>query len=372
MIANYKNERGFEYFVTVEADRNLPFVESVDSLMEKYLATLKNNEIPEDSAIFIRFHLSDAVTQGGQLEEKLKKRFPGTLVSYVQQPPASGSKIAAEVYLAGCRQGCFDKHANGNTLVVTHGNYKSLWETMAPSGGTSPYDQTLSIFEAMSDTVTRHGGTVKDNVIRTWVFVQDIDNNYRDMVDARRDWFQRAGMTKDTHYIASTGIEGSRERPSDRVIVDYLTVMGILPRQVEFMNAIDHLCPTYEYNVTFERGTRISYGDRIHYYISGTASIDSKGKVMHEGDVIKQAGRTIENISTLLKNHGASLEDMKLVMAYIRDGSDHAMVHQYLQDNLPESTAFMIVTGAICRPSWLIEMDGIAVTDNNEKFSPYC
>lgn len=373
MISQYCNHRGFESFVTAEASPDLPFSRAVDSLLQRYDEILEANGVSPDSGVFLRFHVSDTVTQAEELGAALKPRFQDTMTAIVQQPPASGSKIALEAYHMGCREGRFEKLMNGESLVVHHGNYRSLWGSMVPGRNGTPYNQTNNILHNLSETIGRFEGTVKDNVVRTWFFVRDIDNNYKGMVDARREWFERSGMTKDTHYIASTGIEGCFRRPSCTVLLNYLAVLGLSPEQVEFMSALDHLCPTHDYGVTFERGTRIVYGDRSHFYISGTASIDSTGAVMHCGDVIKQAGRTIENMNALLENHGASLEDMKLVVVYLRDGSDYTMVERFLRDHLPAGAASVIVTAPVCRPEWLIEMDGVAITGTGDRrFETFC
>ena len=50
--------------------------------------------------------------------------------------------------------------------------------------------------------------TIRDNLVRTWIYVADIDVNYDGVVRARNDVFRRYGLTADTHYIASTGIGG--------------------------------------------------------------------------------------------------------------------------------------------------------------------
>jgi enamine deaminase RidA (YjgF/YER057c/UK114 family) len=143
--------------------------------------------------------------------------------------------------------------------------------------------------------------------------------------------------------------------------------------QLHFMSALDYLCPTHDYGVTFERGTQVKFGDRSHYYISGTASIDDKGDVLHIGDVIKQTERTLENIEALMRESGASIEDMKLLIVYLRDRADYPQVDQYLKEHMPKSTAYIIVEGPVCRPTWLIEMDGVGVTSNgDEKFPPFC
>ena len=42
----------------------------------------------------------------------------------------------------------------------------------------------------------------------------------------------------------------------------------------EYQYQYEDVNRTYEYGVTFERGTAVTYGDRRHVFIAGTASID--------------------------------------------------------------------------------------------------
>ena len=87
-------------------------------------------------------------------------------------------------------------------------------------------------------------------------------------------------------------------------------------------------------------------------------------EVVHVGDVIKQTERTFENINALLEGYDATLADMKMIVVYLRDSSDYPMVTAYLNEHMPPETAYIVVLGAVCRPTWLVEMDGIAVKNN--------
>ena len=96
-----------------------------------------------------------------------------------------------------------------------------------------------------------NAGTIAANVIRTWIYCRDIDNNYEGLVIARREYFSQIGLTADTHYIASTGIEGQSEDSSQIVKMDSLGIFGIVPAQMEFMTAPGYMSPTQIYGVTF-------------------------------------------------------------------------------------------------------------------------
>lgn len=138
--------------------------------------------------------------------------------------------------------------------------------------------QTDLVFKSLNATIERNGMRLLDNTIRTWVYVGDVDNHYKTMVGARREYFTAQGLTDRTRYLASTGIEGGCQSPERIVSVDSLSIGGLRPEQIVRLEAPSHLSPTIVYGVTFERGLRVRFGDRSHLYISGTASIDSRGR----------------------------------------------------------------------------------------------
>ena len=210
-------------------------------------------------------------------------------------------------------------------------------------------------------------------MIRTWCFIRDINENYQGFVRARREYFSSIGMTEDTHTIASTGIGASHENPGHIVGIDSLAVLGLDPAQIEYMSAPEHMPPAYKYNVTFERGVKIAYGDRTHYYISGTASIDKDGNILYPGDLEKQTLKTLENIEALLSSYGAGFYDMKLLLVYVRGNVDPAFINSFLNGILPGGLPFIVLRGEVCRKGWLIEMDGIAVSmKGDNRFGPFC
>ena len=212
---------------------------------------------------------------------------------------------------------------------------------------------------------------VADHCVRTWIFVRDVDTNYAGVVTGRRNYFDAIGLTPDTHYIASTGIQGSCPDWRNVVDMDAYAVKGLQSSQIQYLQAKDHLNPTYEYGVTFERGTAVTYGDRKHIFISGTASIDNKGRIMHEGDVRSQALRMMDNIAALLAEAEAGLDDIKSSILYLRDASDYAVLSALFKEKWPMLDP-VFVLAPVCRPGWLIEMECIAtVTDYYEEYNAF-
>ena len=204
------------------------------------------------------------------------------------------------------------------------------------------------------------GATLADNCVHTWFFVRDVDTQYAGMVKARRDNFAQQGLTEHTHYIASTGIGGLPADTHALIQMGAYAIIGLRPGQQRYLYAPTHLNPTYEYGVTFERGTCVEYGDRAHVLISGTASIDNHGNVMHVGDIVRQTHRMWENVETLLREADSSYEDVMQMVVYLRDIADYDIVQQMFSERFP-SIPMVIALAPVCRPMWLIEMECMAV-----------
>ena len=135
--------------------------------------------------------------------------------------------------------------------------------------------------------------------------------------------------------------------------IDFLTRPDLKESDKTYLKALSHLSPTHDYGVAFERGVRLSDG-RI--YISGTASIDSHGQVLHEGDVLAQADRLLENIGQLLREGGSDPGKIPYLIVYLRDMADYPQVDAYLQRRFPQVPR-LILEARVCRPAWLIEME---------------
>ena len=96
----------------------------------------------------------------------------------------------------------------------------------------------------------------------------------------------------------------------------------------------------------------------------GTASIDKEGNVMYLCDVEKQTERLLDNVEALLAEKNGKLSDLRQAVVYLRDPADKEEVESVMKKRLSPETALIMVRGSICRPTWLVEMDAIAVNAN--------
>lgn len=316
------------------------FEEQLESLNTALLQFLEDEN--KQKLQYIKVFLSDIQNQYEPLlTSELYKTFANKALTVVGQPPLNGSKISLLIITA-----------NEQQKQLLH----ALRLTDEEAGTKNVYEQTLRLFEMYIDAAKVARTEMKTHLVRTWIYVADIDTNYSSVVKARNDIFSRHGLTPETHFIASTGIGGYSAIRQAKVAIDFLTYPDIKEHDKKYLQALNHLNPTHEYGVAFERGTRVNLGNEQEYFISGTASIDKNGSVLHIGDVKAQAIRLLDNIEALLKDGEATLEDVNYFVIYLRDPSDYSIVDEYMQNRFPR-TPRVIVYAKICRPEWLIEME---------------
>ncbi len=321
--------------------------------------------MPENTTFrpaLIRLFLSDAANQAESLTAYLAQ-YPKAAVSIVQQPPLDGTKMALWVYLIPCTM---EQERRGDTLAVRHNGYLHLWQASRQEEGETSARQTRNLLLRYEKDLRKYGANTRDHCIRTWFFVRDVDSNYAGVVEARREEFLRMGLTPQTHYIASTGIQGQTACPRTKVMLDtYAIAQGLRPGQVQQLYAGHLMNRTIDYGVTFERGTAVCYGDRKHVFISGTASIDHRGEVVHTGCIQRQTERMWTNVEALLEEGGCGWEDVAQIIVYLRDTADYAEVSALFARRFPHHPV-CIVLAPVCRPAWLIEMECIAIAPNEQ------
>ena len=324
---------------------------------------LASEEMKGAKPVFKRYFLSDATNQ-----QPIIGLDDDCSVSCIQQPPLDGSKLALWIYMQRGTE--VIPHADSlHSTIVRHNGYEHLWTMGMTTNEGSSYGQTQRLLEDYEQLLAGREATMEANCIRTWFFVRDVDTSYKGMVVARRENFEREGLSRSTHYIASTGIGGNPSDPRAVIQFGSYALKGFRPEQQQYLYALNHLNRTDEYGVTFERGTRMTYGDRSHLIISGTASIDHRGEVLHVGDIEQQTLRMWENVEALLSEGGGNFSDVMQIVVYLRDISDYDVVSRMFRERLPEiPTVFTLAP--VCRPSWLIEMECIAVTPEGNKDFP--
>ena len=354
-----------EYHVILRVTNPLlTYAEQVECLLGAY-GSLLGGELKGAVAVFKRFFLSDAANQANYLQA-LHAEHSDCALSVVEQPPLDGTKVAMWVYL---QKGVQTKTLPNGIYEVSHGGYRHLWMAGACNQASNSEYQMRLLFNDYVMQLLENGCSLADNCIRTWLFVQNVDVNYAGVVKARNEVFVTQNLTDKTHFIASTGIAGRHANPKVFVQMDAYAVDGLQKEQIHYLYAPTHLNPTYEYGVSFERGTYVDYGDRRHVFISGTASINNKGEIMYPGDVRKQTERMWENVETLLKEADCGFEHVGHLLVYLRDIADYTVVKDMFDKRFPTIPKVYLLA-PVCRPGWLVEMECMAILPKHNEAYP--
>ncbi len=366
-----------EHHLAVRVRPGLTFAGSLSELLRKYRDELDARGLSPETQVFTQYFLSDIAAQRGPLEgSKIWGLTRRGAFSAVQQPPVDGSAVALLSYHVKSPGASLNRVLQNhdpegwrNGLILKGGNYSLFWAANLPGSGPADcHGQTLKMMEGFSRALESNGMSLCRHTIRTWIYVKDIYANYAQMVEARREYYGRHGLSGRTRSVASTGIEARLRTAETLVSMNALSIAPLDPRQITKMEAPDHLCPADQYGSTFERGLRIDFGDRTHLYVSGTASIDRRGRVLHVSDARKQTLRALANIEALVRPHGAALRDAVCAVVYIRGEEDAGAVRRVLEERMPPGLPSIVVKGPVCRPAWRVEIEATFILPRS---SPY-
>ena len=89
--------------------------------------------------------------------------------------------------------------------------------------------------------------------------------------------------------------------------------------------------------------------------VSGTASIDGKGRSVHPNDVRAQVEHTMGVLKEILKSYGKSWNDVTRAVAYFRKRGDFRVLREYLKKRRIFNFPLIITEGTICRKELLFD-----------------
>lgn len=371
-----------EFYITVEPDgaRSENFSTQLKALSANYLLALKASGLDSGSVSYIALFTKSNKTDKKILSFLRLKDAPisiirqaplskaaFSLIAYCVKLPPAHRKSVASYRVAGRKHGCY---------ITRLKNYSYIWSLNLNHPFRRPMPdtglQTIYVLKQLQKDLKLRKATLTKNLLRTWVYINGLYSNYGKMASARAMTLRKANLTDKTHFVASTGIGGKIGTiAGTKVSMNALSVAGLKNNQVTYLRAPEAMCPAYKYNVTFERGSKVSYADRAHIYISGTASISKSGKILFPGDIIKQTKRTLFNIKAILKSGNASLRQIAFLIIYVKYAQHSATVKRMIERLFP-GVPCVFLQAPICRKEWLVEVEGVAILkENNRKFPAF-
>ncbi len=369
-----------EYFLVLRSEPGESLNDVLSALNGRYSEALGQCGLLDHTAVFSKIFVNDLINQKNAIKESaLYSRLLQGAVSVIEQKPLVSAPVTLLSYHLKKADGTGFQKSNSilqgsfqNASRAQGIHYRMLHTAnFADESATDSYSQTTRILQNLFESIHDAEMDVLSNTIRTWIYIRDVDTQYKGMVDSRREFFARHGLTNETRYLASTGIEGRGESVRHKVIMDSLSIAPLKPGQIVRMHASENMSETISYNVTFERGLRVRFGDRSHLYISGTASIDAQSNVVFIGDVAKQTRRAIANVEALLSHQGAALNDLAYLFVYLRNFTDWPKVEPVLKTAIPPQLPIIALEAKVCRPAWLIEVEGVAIVPDATEFPAF-
>lgn len=218
------------------------------------------------------------------------------------------------------------------------------------------------VFECLKNTGCRH-------LLRTWNYFPGITkttaahkqiNRYELFCSGRLRAMQASGIDNKI-YPAATVIGNQN---------GYLQIYFLASDTPGIAVENPRQTSAYHYPVTdsytqpiFSRGILKVWGNRIHFYVSGTASIVGY-ETLHINDVCAQLNEAINNVETLVAHandqHQTQLnaqDDLLYMKVYIRHCKDAAHIKQVLAARLSSNTPRILLLGDMCRDNLLVEIE---------------
>ena len=115
----------------------------------------------------------------------------------------------------------------------------------------------------------------------------------------------------------------------------------------------------------FWRGSPDDWRGHVGFY----QGMDPEGNILHPGNVHRQLDRAIENVDALLAQSGATRDDMRAAIVYVRNPGDCAALWPEMRERYGD-VPIEIVVAPVCRPGWLVEIEGMAVIPTFEPDLP--
>jgi len=279
---------------------------------------------------------------------------------FIEQPPldtATGITVSAIALTP--RDGILQDRCcpePANSRIVDFGDQRILYSGTLYGEPGSAFDQAGSMFRKADQVLAGSGMEFRD-VVRTWIYLRNIERDYGEFNRARREFFRQRGVTL---LPASTGIHGSPLREDADLVLGFCalqsgkTSLPALPMTTPTLNE----APTY--GSDFSRGLRVTEAHKVALYISGTASVDEEGRTAHAGDFDAQAERMLWNVETLLAAQNASFADVLSAVTYLKCAADAPALRRILHSRGLAQLPNAIVHAAVCRTDLLCEMEAIA------------
>lgn len=267
----------------------------------------------------------------------------------VVAPGIQGARTSQVITFAGETPRAFGegRFVHGRWTCDEHFDCAALRVDANP--GASDEQQIHACFAEATAALESLGMAATD-IIRTWIYLDDIDRRYEPLNRVRNAFFASQGFTR---MPASTGIGAAN--PRGAAVAFGLIALRPRHARASIASVASPLqCPAPDYRSAFSRALRIACPDYRRLLISGTASIAPGGASLHQGDARAQIERTFAALDALLAAEGLGWHDVDRVIGYAKTSELLQPLHQALARHGQSGPS---VLADICRSELLVEIE---------------
>jgi len=231
-----------------------------------------------------------------------------------------------------------------------------LWSGDQQAGRIEQAKQTFDMMEAGLEL----GGMDFSNVVRTWLYLDELLQWYDPFNRVRDDFFHCRGVFDDL-VPASTGISGAN--PAGAALI--AGAMGLQPldgsvRASALPSPLQ--CPALKYGSSFSRAIEMSLLNYSRVLVSGTASIEPGGKTVYVDDIARQIDLTMRVVKAILAQRDMTWSNVTRGIAYFKSADFHQAYEEYCRSEDIHDMPMIVTENDVCRHDLLfeIELDAIA------------
>lgn len=228
------------------------------------------------------------------------------------------------------------------------------------------YDRFSDVWLLINSLLDENDFKVKD-LVRTWIYLKDINNSYPEFNSSRNDFFNQVGIdfSSDSNLLPASTCIGSMLDGDKNISIDLLCIDARMPYPVRkrIYNSLQNEAEgeNYLFKPSFSRGMLLEDLEHKEIQISGTASVNKSGKTIFIDDCAKQFDQTLKNMNQLLSINNMSFSDIVESTCFFKNLN----YQKKLNREIPEDVSDTIVEADVCRDNLLTEIDGIAIKIKN-------
>lgn len=214
--------------------------------------------------------------------------------------------------------------------------------------------QAKAAFETLEQALGAAGMDMS-NVVRTWLFLDDILSWYGPFNAVRTEFFQQRGVF---HGLvpASTGVGG--RNPAGAAVLAGAWAVQTADNSAPARQVPSPLqCPAPEYGSSFSRAVQLTTPGFHRLLVSGTASIKPNGRSAHRGNLDRQIELTMDVVRAILTSRGLDFSDTTRATGYFKRLTDAPAFDAWLAKRGLESLPWVPAQTDICRDELLFELE---------------